>query len=79
MNFSYMHVLSLTWQIIICTFPTDAFSRLAQRLMLPEMIRNIIHKVDFSVKHRNIILYLKLGALCYFDPHLSGCLASKLE
>lgn len=55
--------LSLTWPIITGRFSTDALSKLAQRLMLPEITRNIVHNVDlnFNVKYTNIIFRVKLG------------------
>lgn len=61
-------------------FSTEALSKHAQRLMLPEITEEIIHRVDFtfSIKHTDIILHMKFSAvLCYCV--LSGSLASKLE
>lgn len=45
------------------TFSADALSKLAQRLMLPEITRNTVQKVDLnvSVKRTNIIFRVKLA------------------
>lgn len=44
-------------------FSSDALSKPAQRLMLPEITTNIVHKVDLNlnVRHTNIIFRGKLG------------------
>lgn len=79
-NQQHSYVVRLTLLIIMGTFSTEALSKHAQRLMLPETTEEIIHRVDFtfSIKHTDIILHMKFSrVLCY--SVLSGSLASKLE
>ncbi len=56
-------ILSLTLPRITGKFSADALSKLAQRLMLPEITRNTVQKVDLnvSVKRTNIIFRVKLA------------------
>lgn len=56
-------VLSLTWPIITGRFSADALSKLAHRLMLPEITRNTVQKAELNVnvKCTNIIFRVKLG------------------
>lgn len=48
------NVFSLTWPIIVDKFSAEALSKLAQRLALPEITRNIIYKVAVTFNVRGV-------------------------